>query len=104
MIKKNVFGGYDMSKVTVEEIFVDEPTEDEIDMDAVDHAMLKELEKKQFERIAKQGKFARAYKANIDNIVISNMRDEGKSYREIAKHFDCSPSTIRNRLNKLLGK
>lgn len=103
MIKKSVFGGYDMSAATIEEIFVDEPAEDENDISSVELEEMKELEKRLFEGEPKHGKFAHAYKRDIDNLLISQLRAEGKSYREIAARFGCSPSTIRNRNKKLNG-
>lgn len=103
MIKKNVFVGYDMSEATVKDIFVDEPAEDENDMSSVELEEMKELEKRLFEGEPKHGKFAHAYKGDIDNLVIDQLRAEGKSYREIAARFGCSPSTIRNRYKKLNG-
>lgn len=61
----------------------------------------KEIEKKYFENKPRCGKFANAYSHNIDNIKIMQMRIKNCTLREIAKQFNCSPSTIRNRLNKL---
>lgn len=61
----------------------------------------REWERKCFERQKGYGKNAHAYDQGIDNVVIMQQREEGKTLREIAELFGCSPSTIRNRLIKL---
>ena len=63
---------------------------------------LLELERMCFEERNGYGKNAHAYDSDIDNIAIIQLREEGKTLREIAELLDCSPSTIRNRL-KVLG-
>lgn len=70
-------------------------------MDKYEEEMLKSLEKKAFESKPKHGKFAPAYDPNIDNIRIVQMREVGKSLREIAEQFNCSPSTVHNRLTEM---
>lgn len=86
-------------------VFVDEPAEDEVDdADYLYIFEIDRLEKKQFESVPGQGKSAHAYKQDIDNCIINKLREDGKTYREIAAHFGCSPSTIRNRYKKLWSK
>lgn len=70
--------------------------------DLYEAEMEKILEERAFGRMPKHGKFAHAYKHDIVNGVIIQLRGEGKTLREIAERFECSPSTIRNRL-KIMG-
>ena len=76
--------------------------EDEWESEDVEYRMMLELERMCFEERKRCGKNAHAYDFNIDNIAIIQLREEGKTLREIAELFGCSPSTIRNRL-KILG-
>ncbi len=59
------------------------------------------LEQETFENQRLHGKQAHAYKHEYDNVKIMLLREDGKTYREIAKIIGCSPSTVRNRLRKL---
>lgn len=70
--------------------------------EAAENRMLRELERRCFEEQKGKGKLAHAYNHDYDNIVIIQLREKGKTLREIAELLDCSPSTIRNRL-KILG-
>ena len=72
-----------------------------MDPDVEEHLINKQLEKECFENKPKHGKFASAYSHDIDNIKIIQLRENNCTLREIAKHFNCSPSTIRNRLRKM---
>lgn len=73
------------------------------DNDDYDERFMSELERKKFRETPKHGIYAHAYKKQLDNVKIMTLRDQGKSLREIAVALGCSPSTIRNRLKKLLG-
>jgi DNA-binding NarL/FixJ family response regulator len=64
----------------------------------------KELERVAFDGKRLCGKNAHAYKKEYDNIQMLEMWKHGMSYRKIAEALGCSPSTVSNRLNKLLGK
>lgn len=66
-----------------------------------DLEMIQDIVRKTFENQPNHGKSAHAYSHNIDNFQIIQMWNSGKSFREIANHFNCSPSTIRNRLVKM---
>lgn len=68
----------------------------------MEYQSLLELERRYFEKRKGYGKNAHAYNSDINNIAIMQLRDEGKTLREIAELLGCSPSTIRNRL-KILG-
>lgn len=94
----------------IKDIFGDsEEDYDEFDdFEAYDELINKEIEKyyrekekEVFENKPKHGKSAHAYSHHIDNIRIIQMRRDNYTLREIAKQFNCSPSTIRNRLNKM---
>ena len=60
-------------------------------------------ERRAFEGKRLQGKNAHAYKHDLDNKKMYNLYQEGKSYHEIGQLMGCSPSTVRNRLQKLSG-
>ena len=64
----------------------------------------RELEKKAFEGKRLCGKNAHAYKAELDNLRMLDLWGEGKTLREIAQAMGCSPSTVKNRLDRLLGR
>ena len=91
---------YDDDDYDADDIFGDESDEYDIG-DDYEELMYKEMDKWYFEGKPRHGKFAHAYAHNIDNVRIIQMREKGKSLREIAAQFDCSPSTIRNRLKKM---
>jgi hypothetical protein len=64
-----------------------------------------EMERVAFEGKRLCGKNAHAYKAEYENQMMLRLRREGKSYRQIAKAMGIkSPSTVRNRLNRLEGR
>lgn len=60
-----------------------------------------ELERMCFAERRGYGMNAHAYNCSIDNIAIIQLRDEGKTLREIAEILCCSPSTVRNRLKAM---
>lgn len=64
---------------------------------------LEERERRAFEGKRLQGKNAHAYKNKLDNLTMYHLYQKGKSYREIGQLMGCSPSTVRNRLQKLSG-
>lgn len=59
------------------------------------------IEKKTFDSVPKCGYHASAYRDDLDNQEIINLRVKGYSLRKIANILGCSPSTVRNRLNKM---
>lgn len=61
----------------------------------------REEEKWAFESVPKHGVYAHAYKKELDNHKIRELRKKGYTYRQIAEQLKCSPSTVRNRLKKL---
>lgn len=61
----------------------------------------KEEEKWAFENIPKHGVHAHAYKKKLDNLKMKKLKEDGYTYRQIAKQLKCSPNTVRNRLIKL---
>lgn len=81
--------------------FDDQDEAYDMDGDSYDDQIRRGLDKEHFESKPKHGKFAHAYSHNIDNVLIIKLREEGKTLREIARQFSCSPSTIRNRLKKM---
>ena len=76
--------------------------EEEWESEEVEYRMMLELERRYFEELEGRGKNAHAYNHDYDNFVIIQMREDGKTLREIAEQFGCCPSTIRNRL-KIMG-
>ena len=56
-----------------------------------------ELQKTNFEK----GKHTHAYREELLNSEIVRLRRAGWSLAKIAEQLGCSPSTVRNRLNKL---
>lgn len=93
-------------KKQLKEIFGDgygDDPEIEWETEEMQYRELLELERMCFKERRGCGMDAHAYNRDIDNIVIMQLREEGKTLREIAELFDCSPSTIRNRL-KILEK
>ena len=58
---------------------------------------LKELERVNF----KKGKHTHAYREDLLNSEIIQMRNRGLTLEKIAGQLGCSVSTVRNRLNKL---
>lgn len=56
-----------------------------------------ELQKTNF----KKGKHTHAYREELLNSEIVRLRRAGWSLAKIAEQLGCSPSTVRNRLNKL---
>lgn len=50
------------------------------------------------------GMYAHAYRHDLDDIKIKAMREKGISYREIGRQMGCSPSTARNRFEKMRHK
>lgn len=101
-----MYDAYDEEyKKQLKEIFGDGCRDDpemEWETEDMQYRELLELERMCFEERKGYGKNAHAYDSDIDNIAIIQLRDEGRTLREIAELFDCSPSTIRNRL-KVLG-
>lgn len=60
------------------------------------------LDSETFSSVSGRGREAPAYKNSISNIAILKLwDDEGLSCREIARQLHCSPSTVKNRLNKM---
>lgn len=59
------------------------------------------FESRAFDFVPKHGFHAHAYKKQLNNLKMIRLREKGKSYREIAKQLNCSPSTVRNRLKKM---
>lgn len=82
--------------------FAPEEMDEQDDFD--DIQMIQGLERKQFEGTRLCGKNAHAYKKSLDNVEIYNLKSQGLSYREIAKLLDCSPSTVRNRFNRMMAR
>lgn len=73
---------------------------EEFSGDSNDLENIKRIEKA-FSSIPKHGIQAHAYKKDLNNLRIINLREQGKSYREIANQLGCSPNTVRNRLKKM---
>ena len=66
-----------------------------------DEQMYRCMEHERFENKPGFGKYAPAYKHELDNVEMQQLRENGSSYRQIAKRHGCSPSTVRNRIRKL---
>lgn len=103
-----MYGAYDENqRKQLKEIFGEEYCEknftewDDSQAEYCEDLEYREWERKCYKKRKGYGKDAHAYKADIDNVVIMQQREEGKTLREIAELFGCSPSTIRNRLIKL---
>lgn len=103
-----MYGAYDENqRKQLEEIFGEEYCEknladwDNSQAEYYDELEHREWERKCFEGRKGYGKDAHAYDHDIDNVVIMQLREDGKTLREIAELFGCSPSTIRNRLKIL---
>lgn len=63
----------------------------------LDEREAEELQKTNF----KKGKHTHAYREELLNSEIVRLRRAGWSLAKIAEQLACSPSTVRNRLNKL---
>lgn len=49
----------------------------------------------------KKGKHTHATREDLDNVRILQLRAAGRTLTQIGEQLGCSPSTVRNRLNKL---
>lgn len=88
---------YDPYAVTYEDL-------DSIDDECIDEYYKKhlmEIENQRFNSIPLHGKQANAYRHDIDNLKIKELRDKRYSLQKIADLYSCSRSTIRNRLKQL---
>lgn len=103
-----MYGAYDENqRKQMEEFFGEEYCEknfadwDNSQAEYYEDLEYREWERKCFEGQKGYGKDAHAYRDDIDNVLIMQMRDDGTSLEKIAERFECSKSTIRNRLIKL---
>lgn len=79
----------------------DQYEENDYDDDHFEEERDRYLEQQTFSSVPKHGFHAHAYKKKLDNLMMMKLREEGKTYRAIAKQLGCSPSTVRNRIKKI---
>lgn len=60
----------------------------------------KKIEEKAFRDIAGQGVHAHAFRDDLDTSEMIKLKEKGFSLREIGVKLGCSPSTVRNRINR----
>lgn len=105
-VEDDPFTPDDDDDLFVDAVEQDESIEDDLEYDNLLDKFIKEreakIENQRFNSVPGHGKQANAYRHDLDNLKIKEMREKGYSLQKIADMFTCSRSTIRNRLKQLV--